>query len=112
MRKLAVIEVIGWASSFVLVLTLGRQVYRQWISGTSKGVSGWLFLGQAVASVGFLVYSVLISSWVFVVTNGALIVNALVGYTIVRIHRRREGDSTRSTSPAHRDETSPQANRS
>jgi MtN3 and saliva related transmembrane protein len=83
-------EAIGWSSSFILVLTLGRQVYRQWKSGTSEGVSTWLFIGQLAASAGFTVYSVLVHNWVFVVTNGLMTLNGIAGLTIVRIHRRRE----------------------
>ena len=82
-------EAIGWFSSVVLLLTLGRQVWKQWKAGTSEGVSKWLFLGQITASVGFTTYSVLVKNWVFVVTNGLLLVNALVGYGVVRLHRRR-----------------------
>jgi MtN3 and saliva related transmembrane protein len=82
------IEAIGWASSALLVVTLVHQVRKQWKSGHSEGVSRWLFVGQLAASVGFVVYSALLGSWVFVITNALLIVNALVGYAIVRHHRK------------------------
>jgi MtN3 and saliva related transmembrane protein len=84
-----VIDVIGWASSAVLLVTLGRQVLKQWREGTSEGVSRWLFVGQTTASVGFTIYSVLLRNWVFVVTNALLLVNAIAGLLIVRHHRRR-----------------------
>lgn len=32
-------EVIGWASSLILILTIGKQVYKQWQDGSSEGVS-------------------------------------------------------------------------
>ena len=83
-------EIIGWVSSAILVLTISTQVLRQWRSGTSKGVSTWLFVGQFVASTGFCVYSVLLHNSVFIATNGLMAVAALVGLAIVRIHRRRE----------------------
>jgi MtN3 and saliva related transmembrane protein len=83
-------EAIGWFSSFVLVLTIGRQVLKQWRSGTSEGVSKWLFLGQITASVGFVVYSWLVRNWVFVVTNSLLLVQALVGGLLLYKHRKRE----------------------
>jgi len=82
-------EAIGWLSSFVLVLTIGKQVYKQWQAGTSEGVSKWLFIGQTAASVGFTTYSLLVRNWVFVVTNALMLVNALLGLLIVRHHRRR-----------------------
>ncbi len=76
------IEILGWASSIILLLTLVKQVYKQWSSGTSEGVSKWLFIGQLFASCGFLVYSYMIGNWVFVVTNGLLTVNNIVGIVI------------------------------
>ena len=89
------IEAIGWFSSFVLVLTIGNQVFKQWKTGTSKGVSKWLFLGQITASTGFTIYSVLVDNWVFVVTNALMLVSALVGIVIVMKHRRAERRGTR-----------------
>jgi len=84
-----VTEAIGWASSLVLVVTLGNQVRKQWKERTSRGVSRWLFIGQLAASAGFLIYSVGTESWVFVATNAALVINALVGWAIVRRHQRQ-----------------------
>jgi MtN3 and saliva related transmembrane protein len=83
-------ELIGWCSSFILVLTIGKQVYKQWQEGTSEGVSKWLFIGQMSASLGFTVYSWLVNNWVFVVTNSVMLLGGLVGLGIVLHHRRRE----------------------
>lgn len=73
------VEIIGWAASVILLMTLVKQVHKQWKERTSEGISKWLFTGQLVASVGFTVYSILTVSWVFAVTNAALTVNNLVG---------------------------------
>jgi Uncharacterized conserved protein len=73
------IEIIGWVSSLVLLLTLIRQVRKQWEDKTSEGLSKWLFIGQLVASVGFTIYSYLVSNWVFTVTNGLLTINNIIG---------------------------------
>ena len=86
-------EAIGWISSVILVLTIGKQVYKQWHEGSSEGVSTWLFVGQMAASGGFLVYSWLVRNWVFVATNGVMLLNGLLGYLIVRHHRKREHDA-------------------
>ena len=83
-------EAIGWASSIILLLTIGKQVYKQWKEGSSENVSRWLFIGQTAASVGFLVYSWLVRNWVFVFTNAFMVVNALAGLAIVLHHRRQE----------------------
>jgi uncharacterized protein with PQ loop repeat len=85
------IEMIGWASSVVLVLTIAIQLHRQWRSGTSRGVSSYFFVGQLMASSGFTLYSALIESWVFTTTNGLLAIEALTGLAITRVHRMREG---------------------
>lgn len=91
MRKVVrMTEAIGWVSSIVLVLTIAKQVHKQWMAGTSEGVSKWLFLGQMTASAGFTVYSLLVRNWVFVVTNALMLCNAIAGYGIVLRHRRRE----------------------
>jgi MtN3 and saliva related transmembrane protein len=84
------VEVVGWVSSFILVLTIAKQVYKQWQEGSSEGVSKWLFVGQIAASLGFTVYSWLVSNWVFVVTNAIMLCNGLAGLLIVLHHRRRD----------------------
>jgi MtN3 and saliva related transmembrane protein len=84
------VDLLGWASSAVLVAMIAKQVHRQWSAGTSEGVSKWLFLGQLVASVGFTIYSVMVGNAVFIVTNALMVVGALSGLTILMRHRRRE----------------------
>jgi MtN3 and saliva related transmembrane protein len=82
-------ELIGWISSLILLLTLGRQVYTQWRSEATSGVSKWLFVGQLTASAGFAIYSLLLKNWVFFVTNIALLITACVGEAIYLRNRRR-----------------------
>ena len=76
-------DVIGWAASAILVLTLSRQIYTQAHDDTAQGVSRWLFIGQILASVGFIAYSWLVHNWVFIVTNSIILVTAIVGQTVV-----------------------------
>lgn len=83
------IEIIGWASSLILLATLIKQVHKQWSEGTSEGVSKWLFTGQLAASLGFLTYSYLVGNWVFVVTNGLLTINNIAGIVIYYHFRKR-----------------------
>ena len=83
------VEAIGWFSSLVLVLTIAKQVHKQWREGSSEGVSKWLFVGQLTASAGFTVYSLLVRNWVFVATNAVMLVNGLLGLAIVLHHRKR-----------------------
>ncbi len=88
-------EAVGWLSSVVLLITIGKQVYKQWQAGSSEGVSIWLFAGQLIASTGFTIYSWLVDNWVFVVTNALMIVNALAGFWITtRQHRHQAPDVT------------------
>jgi MtN3 and saliva related transmembrane protein len=72
-------DAIGWTASAVLLTTIGRQVYTQWKSGKSAGVSKWLFVGQMAASIGFVVYSFMLENWVFVVTNVFMLITACIG---------------------------------
>lgn len=73
------IEIVGWASSLILLATLVKQVYKQWKDGSSEGISKWLFVGQLAASIGFTIYSVVTGSWVFAFTNAALTINNIIG---------------------------------
>jgi uncharacterized protein with PQ loop repeat len=88
-------ELIGWASSLVLLGTILIQVRRQWHARHTEGVSPWLFVGQLAANVGFVVYSALLGSTVFVVTNIVLAFASLAGLLVLRssrrAQRRREG---------------------
>jgi MtN3 and saliva related transmembrane protein len=86
-------ELIGWVSAGILLATIARQVYAQWRAGTTAGLSKWLFIGQCAASVGFVVYSWLLGNWVFVATNAALLLTALLGQAIYLRNRRRQGAS-------------------
>jgi uncharacterized protein with PQ loop repeat len=83
-------EAIGWASSFILLLTLSKQIHKQWKDKSSEGVSIWLFIGQLAASTGFIVYSALVGNWVFVVTNSLTLAAGLVGLGITLRHRHRK----------------------
>ena len=89
-------EIIGWSRSVILLLTISKQIYKQWQEETSEGVSKWLFIGQIAASVGFTVYSWLVSNWVFVVTNSLLLLSALVGLGITLHNRKRSPGRTKS----------------
>jgi MtN3 and saliva related transmembrane protein len=74
-------------------MTIGRQVYTQWKERSTGGVSRWLFIGQLSASVGFSVYSALLHNWVFLVSNVALLITAIVGELIYVRNRKFEHGS-------------------
>ena len=83
-------QALGWISSLVLLVTISKQVHKQWKEGSSEGVSKWLFVGQVTASAGFTLYSLLIREWVFVFTNSLLLINGLLGLALVWHHRRKQ----------------------
>ena len=87
-------EIIGWASSFVLFLTVSRQIYKQWQAGTSEGVSIWLFVGQIAASLGFAVYSWLVWNPVFIFTNVLMVLNGIVGFLVNLYLKKQESPET------------------
>jgi MtN3 and saliva related transmembrane protein len=82
-------EVVGWVSSLVLLLTIAVQIGKQWSERSGEGVSVWLFIGQAGASLGFTVYSVLVKNWVFTITNGLMFVSAIVGWQMTAHFKAR-----------------------
>lgn len=83
-------DLVGWASAAMLLATISQQVYTQWKSGATAGVSKWLFVGQTLASLGFAVYSALTGNMVFLVVNCALLVSAIAGELIYLRNRRRK----------------------
>jgi MtN3 and saliva related transmembrane protein len=89
-------SLIGWSASFILLLTIGSQVYKQWRSGTSRGVSYWLFTGQVTASLGFVVYSWMIGSLVFIITNALILAEAVLGFALTHVQKRRERHQARA----------------
>jgi len=82
---------IGWASTAVLIATIGRQTFTQWKSASTDGVSQWLFVGQITASIGFVIYSAMLGNLVFVASNAFLLIIAIVGQWMFLRNRRREG---------------------
>ncbi len=93
-------EIIGWASSIILLITLVQQVYKQWKEGTGEGISKWLFAGQVAASIGFTVYSYMVGNWVFTITNAILTINNLFGLWLSLYFRRRANKNKTSEQTA------------
>lgn len=83
-------DLIGWASALILLLTVTLQVWKQWRSQTTAGVSPWLFAGQISASLGFVIYSFAVDNLVFVLTNSLLLLAAIVGQYLYVRNRYRE----------------------
>ena len=81
-------ELIGWASSIVLLATLAAQTVKLYRSDSTRGVSKWLFVGEMAASGGFTVYSSLLHNHVYMVANALGFVTALVGLVIYYQKRR------------------------
>ena len=90
-------EIVGWVSSLVLLVTIAAQIAKQWNERSGDGVSVWLFIGQAGASLGFTVYSVMVKNWVFTVTNSLMFLSAIVGWQMTahfKARARRNAPST------------------
>ncbi|GAA5075377.1 hypothetical protein [Lysobacter panacisoli] len=81
-------DVIGWLSSAVLLATLIRQIVVTARDPDARAVSRWLFLGQCVASAGFVAYSLLVGNGVFIATNAAILLTAIVGQVMVSRRKR------------------------
>jgi MtN3 and saliva related transmembrane protein len=81
------VDAIGWVSTALLLLTLLRQVYTEYKSGSIAGLSKWLFIGQCAASIGFTVYSWLLHNWVFLGSNAAILSVAILGQILYTRNR-------------------------
>lgn len=82
-------EIVGWTSSLLLLTTIVAQISKQWTERSGEGVSVWLFIGQAGASLGFTIYSALLKNWVFTVTNGLMFLSAIVGWWLTSHFKSR-----------------------
>ena len=92
-------DLLGWASSLILLCTILQQIHKQWSERSGEGVSSFLFVGQASASLGFTIYSALLHNWVFTVTNALMLLSALTGLSIT-LHFKRSGAGKRRAPPA------------
>jgi MtN3 and saliva related transmembrane protein len=95
------VELLGWASSIILLGTLIRQVHSQWQSGATGGVSRWLFIGQIAASIGYIIYSALLHNWVYLSSNVAILLTAFVGEGIFLRNRWAARHATAAQGQAH-----------
>ena len=89
MQRFVPADLVGVASSLILLVTLSAQIVKQWRERTVAGMSVWFFLGECAASIGFIVFSVLIGSWVFTITNSLTLAAALTGQWVMRRNRQR-----------------------
>lgn len=91
---------LGWGSALILLATILYQVAAHVSAGSNGGVSRWLYIGQLLASTGFLIYSISIESWVFAVTN-MLLINAAALGIVVHIGHARRAAKRRPEAHAH-----------
>ncbi len=82
-------HIIGWSGGVVLVIMIAAQMRRQWHERTSKGVSPFLYVLQAVASITLLIYSYLGRDHVFVVLNAIMATSAVFGFVLWLRYRHR-----------------------
>ena len=81
-------DLIGWASSLVLLATLSVQTYKSYKVRSNTGVSKWLYIGELVAASGFTVYSAMLRNAVFVTTNALGVVTSVIGIALYVRNRR------------------------
>lgn len=77
---------IGWAASAILIATLARQIVQQ-----GMATLGAYLVGCSSAStrhLGFVIYSVLVDNWVFIVTNRCVLLTAVIGQVRIMLGRR------------------------
>lgn len=87
------VDLVGWTSSLLLLATIVAQIGKQWSERSGEGVSVWLFIGQAAASLGFTAYSILVKNWVFTITNSLMFVSGIVGWFLTAHFKGRAARS-------------------
>ena len=93
-------DALGWFASAILIATVSRQVWKQWRERSIEGVSRWLFVGQMATSALFIAYSWLLQNWVFVTTNGFLLLAAITGEVLRRRIAAEEVNGIRNAESA------------
>jgi len=83
-------SLIGWLSAAVLLATLVVQLHAQWRERSTAAGSRWLFAGQVLASIGFILYSALLHEVVFVTASSLILIAAIIGQLLVFSDRRRD----------------------
>jgi MtN3 and saliva related transmembrane protein len=84
-------DAVGWSASAVLVATLLRQVHTQATGRKGHSLSRWLFVGQTVASLGFIAYSWMLRNPVFLASNLVILATAVAGQWLYLRDSRRGG---------------------
>ena len=86
-------ELIGWGSAAILVPAFATQTYRQWCDRHKpvRTTALWFFILIVIGTGGQFVYSWLVHNWVYLVLNGVLLFNNLIGLGIT-IHQYRQAD--------------------
>lgn len=69
---------IGWFSSTVVFVTQIIQL-REQVKKGSKGVSKWMFVGNVIATSGFVVYSYLQNDTIFLTANSIILCGHITG---------------------------------
>ena len=83
-------NIVGWSSSAILLATLIHQIVKDQREAKTEGASLWLFVGQTLASIGFVVYSIMVKNWVFIATNGLILTTSIIGF-VLQVRRKRRG---------------------
>ena len=84
-------ELIDWGSAAILVPAFATQTYRQWCDRHKpvRTTALWFFVLIVLGTGGQCVYSWLVGNRVYLVLNGILVVNNLIGLGIT-IHQYRQ----------------------
>ncbi len=84
-------DIIGWIGSGLVFMTISYQVWKQWQSKSTKGISPWLYAGQLVANVFLGTYSIIEETWVFFASNILVFLSSAVGLGIYIHHKKKYG---------------------
>ena len=79
---------IGWCAVGALFFTMTGQAWKQWRDRVKTGIGKYFFVGQVMASVCFLAYSILKGDTVFIVGNALVLAAAISGGIILFVNRR------------------------
>lgn len=103
MPDLSTMDIIGYASGALLVLTLAFEVLRRLRRNAPRDVSPTAFLGLTLAAAGFAVYCSLRQDVLFTVTSAATATIGFGGFILAVAERKIWGTNAYRPSRPSRD---------
>lgn len=87
-------DILGWAATVILLLTILAQIRKQIKTRSGEGVSNFLFIGQFIASFGLAIYSYNLENWTFTFLNAVMLILNCIGFYFTHKFKKEQGEAS------------------